>query len=209
MSKKIFDSNVSYVERFLNNQSKRIEFPSFKYLDAKFHPKLKDHIVVLSSNEFPSDVKMTYCWDGSMYGITDLDTKYPENFNEALEIVEKERDSKGNKLTKPDTVASKRSSAAKSPTLNKTDALLEETKGLGIGGGSQSDSYDYDGGESDLESAKSDDVKSQKSTKPDKKPVKGKKGAKKAKQPSEKGDASENEEEKKVSTYIINICHMV
>ena len=70
MSNNIFDSKNNYVERFINNHSKRIKFPNFKYLDAKFHPKYKDHVVVLSSNEFPEDVKMTYAWESP---ITSLD----------------------------------------------------------------------------------------------------------------------------------------
>ena len=60
MANHIFDGNTNYVERFTTNQSKRIKFPTFKYLDAKLHPRYKDHVVVLSSNEFPENVKMTY-----------------------------------------------------------------------------------------------------------------------------------------------------
>ena len=57
MSNHIFESNVSYSERFIKNQCKQIKFPNFKYLDAKLHPKYKDHIVVLSSNQFPENVE--------------------------------------------------------------------------------------------------------------------------------------------------------
>lgn len=149
MSKKIFDSNVKYVERFLNKQSKRIEVPTFKYLDAKLHPKYKDHVVVLSTNEFPEGAKMTYCWDGVIYGISDLDYKYPEQFKEIVEQVEGERRKKGAKHKKPGTTSTK--SKEKNTVLDKTNEILEETKNLGLNESEADSNEYYDGGESSEE----------------------------------------------------------
>ena len=151
MSNKILDRNTNYVERFLQKQSKTIEIPDFKYLDARFHPQYTDHIVVLSKNEFPEEVKMTYCWDSYIYGISDLDTKYPEIFKEELEKTEKARKSakkaSNNKANNSGAMRKKSNTDAKSPALSKTDEILEETKNLGIVEESDEDSYDYDGGE--------------------------------------------------------------
>lgn len=130
MSNKILDSNVNYVERFLSKQSKRIGVPTFKYLDAKLHPKYKDHIVVLSTNEFPESTKVTYCWDDVVCGISDLDQKYPEQFKEIIEQVEGERRNKGAKDKKPGSTS--RKSKEKNAALDKTDEILEETKNLGL-----------------------------------------------------------------------------
>jgi hypothetical protein len=62
MSKQIFDAKTDYVQRFVDNYSKIVKMPYFSYLDAKLHPKYKDHVVVLCKNEFPKDSNMTFAW---------------------------------------------------------------------------------------------------------------------------------------------------
>lgn len=154
MSNRIFDSNASYVERFVTNQSKRIKLPTFKYLDAKLHPLYKDHIVVLSSNQFPEDCKMTYCWDDPFYSIDNIHADHLDSFKDAYDRVVKERE----QHNKEDVKAKKSSKHkdvmdSKSPALKQTDALLEETKGLGL---DSEDSDDYEGGEGDYEKPQND-----------------------------------------------------
>ena len=163
MYNKILDRNTNYVERFLSKQSKTLEIPDFKYLDARFHPQHTDHIIVLSKNEFPDEVVMTNCWDNYIYGISDLDTKYPEIFKEELEKVEKARKKSKDKKPDSNTNEKKGSSGNKSPALNKTNEILEETKNMGIVD-SDDDSYDYDGGEGEED----DEVKKEEDDKDDK-----------------------------------------
>ena len=157
MSNHIFESNVSYSERFIKNQCKQIKFPNFKYLDAKLHPKYKDHIVVLSSNQFPENVEMTSAWEAPFNGLKgiDLDTdeNYKSHFKAALDEVEtlimEEKSSEKKVDSKNLTPNSK---TPPSSHLESANALLEETKGLGLDVYSDSGSSDYEGGEGDEES---------------------------------------------------------
>ena len=159
MSNHIFESNVSYSERFIKNQCKQIKFPNFKYLDAKLHPKYKDHIVVLSSNQFPENVEMTSAWEAPFNGLKgiDLDTdeNYKSHFKAALDEVEtlimEEKSSEKKVDSKNLTPNSK---TPPSSHLESANALLEETKGLGLNvdSDSGSGSSDYEGGEGDEES---------------------------------------------------------
>ena len=81
MSSTIFERGVWYTERVVNNHSKRIKLPNFKYLYNKLHPKYKDHIVVLSTHNFPDNVNVTTnAYDPNIYGIYDMDSKYSEKF---------------------------------------------------------------------------------------------------------------------------------
>lgn len=99
MSKNIFSDKVDYVNRFLTNQSRYLQFPSCVYQDAKLHASERDHIVVISEMKMPKgqkedklDMKYSYCESFLT----------PENTNELLrEQIEaaerevKERDIKG------------------------------------------------------------------------------------------------------------------
>ena len=87
MDTNLFDKDESYLKRFIKNQGKRFDFPSFKYLDAKFHPKFKDHIVVLSENKFPENSKFTYGWDTGYNRISDLLYSYETDFMDAINQV--------------------------------------------------------------------------------------------------------------------------
>ena len=57
MDNSVFDKNISYLDRFMDKQTRRYDFPSFSYIDAKFHPILKDHLIVLSENHIPENLK--------------------------------------------------------------------------------------------------------------------------------------------------------
>lgn len=143
MSYQIFDPNVNYVDRFMKNQSKRIQFPNFKYLDSKFHPEFKDHVIVLSTNEFSNNANMTYCWDQHLDGISELDTSYPEQFAEAVKKIEASKKAKENGDKR---VATPKLKTLKSPALDPVNEILEEAKSIGIVADSE-DSNDYEGGE--------------------------------------------------------------
>ena len=155
MSNNIFSSEVDYVQRFVKNQSKLLKFPTFRYIDAKIHPKHKDHILVLSENKFPKNTKMTFSWDSSFIGgldNLDVDELTSAAFKEFLEEAEEEMnlDSTLDNATQ-DVKVSLRGKVIvdkTSPTLVKADGLLEETKELGFGD-SSSEEDSYEGGESD------------------------------------------------------------
>lgn len=87
MANNIFSTDVDYVKRFVDNQSKKIKMPNFTYLDAKLHPKYKDHIVVLSKNEFPEGVNMTFSYAQPIYDISYLhsDINMQPHFEAALD----------------------------------------------------------------------------------------------------------------------------
>ena len=146
MYNKILDRKTSYVERFLSKQSKTVELPDFKYLDAMIHPQHADHVVVLSKNEFPNEFKMTYCWEDYIHDISDLDERYPEIFKEELEkVLNAKNKSKDNK-SDSDTEEKKSSANSGSPASDKKNQILEETKHMGLVD-SDKNSYDNDGGE--------------------------------------------------------------
>lgn len=204
MSNHIFESNVSYSERFIKNQCKQIKFPNFKYLDAKLHPKYKDHIVVLSSNQFPENVEMTSAWEAPFNGLKgiDLDTdeNYKSHFKAALDEVEtlimEEKSSEKKVDSKNLTPNSK---TPPSSHLESANALLEETKGLGLDVYSDSGSSDYEGGEGDEESeeepSEDETEKNKNKNKKDKKKDDKKKADKKNGKKEEK--KKEKKEEKK------------
>lgn len=86
--------------------------PSFQYLDAKFHPKYNDHIVVLSSNRMPDNISMGSAISGEMYDIANIDSRYPDKFEEAVRVVEEQAKQKKEleeinlrKLVKPESKA--------------------------------------------------------------------------------------------------------
>ena len=122
--------------------------PNFKYIDAKIHPKFKDHIIVLSTHNFPENVNITNVYDQNMNGISDIDTKYSEEFKAAIEkVIAEDYDSSKDSLNKSKSFIK---STPVSPALNKTNEILEETKALGLQDNSD-DSHDYEGGEGDEE----------------------------------------------------------
>jgi hypothetical protein len=169
----------------MKNQSKRIQFPNFKYLDAKFHPEFKDHVIVLSTNEFPDNVNMTYCWDQHLYGISGLDTSYPEQFANAVKEIEesKKTKEKGDKREATPKLKTLRSSA-----LDHVNELIEETKGIDMVSDSEK-SYDYEGGEGESD----EEVFETKKTK-------NKRKEKENKKEDKKKDKKPKEEVKKVRT---------
>ncbi|CAI2365026.1 unnamed protein product [Moneuplotes crassus] len=97
MSKNIFSDKVDYVNRFLTNQSRYLQFPSCVYQDAKLHASERDHIVVISEMKMPKsekegklDMKYSYCESFLT----------PENTNELLreQIEAAEREVKERKV---------------------------------------------------------------------------------------------------------------
>jgi predicted LPLAT superfamily acyltransferase len=83
MANNIFNPEIDYVKRFVDRHGKRIKMPNFTNLDAKLHPKYKNHIVVLGRNKFPSGTKMAYMFKNPVYNIEGL--HYDENFKQYFE----------------------------------------------------------------------------------------------------------------------------
>lgn len=77
MDSNVFDKNVRYLDRFIANQGKKYDFPNFKYEDVRFHPTLKDHIIVLSKTYFPKDLNVSSALDGDDYDLNGLEYKWP------------------------------------------------------------------------------------------------------------------------------------
>lgn len=50
MSSQAAGENISHTKRFIDRHARKVDIPYSEFLDAKFHPKLKDHLVVLSRN---------------------------------------------------------------------------------------------------------------------------------------------------------------
>jgi len=155
MANQIFDQETDYVERFVKSHSKQIKMPNFTYLDAKLHPLFKDHIVVLSKNEFPQNVKMTYSWEPPIYSIDQLDSdeNFKEHFKVALAKGEKMiKNKKSNKVKTNLSTPANDNKGASPPSADilKVNELLEETKGLGLDSES---SLSYEGGEGDSEAS--------------------------------------------------------
>ena len=71
----------------MNEHSKKLKFPYYKYLDAKLHPTFRDHIVILSMNEFPENINLTYCWEDWINDISDIDVKYDQEFAMTIQKV--------------------------------------------------------------------------------------------------------------------------
>jgi hypothetical protein len=148
----------------VKNQSKNVDLPDFTYIDAKVHPKHRDHLVVLSKNDFPKNKKMTYCYATPFYDISGLD--YDEKFKTHFEaaVIEKENEEAAAKKAK----AQKRTASAwtdeydedddasyRSPNLNNADELIKASQDLGFDDDDSSDvSSDYEGGSSDEEEKK-------------------------------------------------------
>lgn len=42
-----------FESKFLNDIGRNIELPSFEFVNALFHPYLKDHLIILSKTSFP------------------------------------------------------------------------------------------------------------------------------------------------------------
>lgn len=161
MSNNIFGGEARFCERFVNRQSKNVELPDFTYIDAKLHPKYKDHIVVLSKNDFPSNQKMTYCYQSPFYDISglDYDEKFKTHFETAVVDMEK-KEEEARKEKAQQRVASAWTDeddddegSYMSPLKN-ADQLLAESQGLGINEDSSDPSSDYEGGSSDEEEKK-------------------------------------------------------
>jgi hypothetical protein len=150
MSKNIFNPEGGYAQRFINNQSKKIKFPSFKYLDAQLHPKYKNHIVVLSESHFPEDAKMTYCFETPIYEINMLDTDETTktHFEESLIEVETLilEDKRKTKEVYTKTIGrylyGKTKRTPNSSKFENADSQSEESKGLGLYNGNDSEDKD-------------------------------------------------------------------
>ena len=50
----VFEKGVDYRDRFIEKYGRKCNLPSVMFLDAKFHPTLPDHVIVLSSVTFPN-----------------------------------------------------------------------------------------------------------------------------------------------------------
>lgn len=50
----VFEKGVDYRDKFIDKYGRKCNIPSALFLDAKFHPTLPDHFIVLSSVSFPS-----------------------------------------------------------------------------------------------------------------------------------------------------------
>ena len=48
----VFESGVDYRDKFISKYGRKCNIPSVQFLDAKFHPTLPDHVIVLSSVTF-------------------------------------------------------------------------------------------------------------------------------------------------------------
>lgn len=171
MSNSVFDPNIKYAERFVNNHSKKIKFPEFKYYDAKIHPKYRDHVVVLSTNKFPTTLSgpissekadATAAKDQVSVNVTNwfpsdfeflTESTHQEEFKSAIEQVLQEDGIKPKKAKM--TKGTKTPDLNKSSAISKTNALLEETKALGL----DDDSEEMSGGESDDDDEDEDDAK--------------------------------------------------
>lgn len=162
MSNQVFDANISYVDRFMASHSKRVKFPSFRYLDAKLHPKYKDQVVVLSSNEFPTGMKMTNAFEtNSSFDVDRLDSlpSTKEYFVEAIEAIETEKKIKLDKeleesqqevhqKNQVDTFGSHFMPSA-------SESILKKGQELGFNQNSNED--ELEGGESDKDDSQPED----------------------------------------------------
>ena len=50
----VFEKGVDYRDKFIDKYGRKWNIPSALFLDAKFHPTLPDHFIVLSSVTFPN-----------------------------------------------------------------------------------------------------------------------------------------------------------
>lgn len=163
MANQIFDGKTNYVERFTARQSKRIKFPTFKYLDAKLHPMYKDHVVVLSSNEFPSRIRMTYAFEGPpFYDINTLDEipETAEYFKQAMAEVEERSEIINFESADPDPEAYINQNPiprSNSFMADSANGLLSEGKDEDRVHHIESQNSEYEGGESDSEEEQKDD----------------------------------------------------
>lgn len=53
----MFSQNSGYTKRYLEKHCREFQFHQATHMDAKFHPKYKDHIIVVGKNNVPEEIK--------------------------------------------------------------------------------------------------------------------------------------------------------
>jgi hypothetical protein len=73
-----FNSDINFSEDYLKKYARFVDLPSCTYLDVKFHPILKDHIIVLSEIYCPKKCDYQTLVNEKMYKgfVAGLDRKY-------------------------------------------------------------------------------------------------------------------------------------
>ena len=142
----------SYTKRFVNEHSKKLKFPYYKYLDAKLHPTFRDHIVILSMNEFPENINLTYCWEDWINDISDIDVKYDQEFAMAIQrVLDEEKEAKSNLPTTKTTDIDSHNNV--SANTRRTENV-EETKTHFLKSETNADEELFEGGSESEEDAK-------------------------------------------------------
>ena len=142
----------SYTKRFVNEHSKKLKFPYYKYLDAKLHPIFRDHIVILSMNEFPENINLTYCWEEWINDISDIDVKYDQEFAMAIQrVLDEEKEAKTNL---PTTKTTDNDSHDNVPANTRRTENVEETKTILLKSETIADEEFFEGGSDSEEDAK-------------------------------------------------------
>ena len=49
----VLDTKIDYEKEFLDKYSKDFDFPSARWLNAFFHPSLRDHVITINEVNFP------------------------------------------------------------------------------------------------------------------------------------------------------------
>jgi hypothetical protein len=73
-----FNSDINFSEDYLKKYARFVDLPSCRYLDVKFHPMLRDHVIVLSEIYCPKKCDYQTLVNDKMYEgfIAGLDRKY-------------------------------------------------------------------------------------------------------------------------------------
>ena len=63
----MFSQSSGYTRKYLEKHCRKFQFPQTTHMDAKFHPKYKDHIIVVGKNNVPErirdkDIKFRQCF---------------------------------------------------------------------------------------------------------------------------------------------------
>lgn len=171
MSKRVLDESIDYVNRFVNEYSRKFEFLSYDFLDAKFHPKLPDHLVVLGWNNFPKDYTVKQHEHSlGYYSVDNFQYLYPDIFKEGLELAKKYEPKPKQELIQENEAASDNDMEEKSQEehdnsqvtlfINETkEDMLKREKTGQLNDDSSSD--DYEGGSDEENKNEPDDIQNQ------------------------------------------------
>ena len=126
MSREVQDTDTEYIQRFIEKQGRRIKMPTSVFVDAKLHPVYKDHIVVLSKNEFPSSMQISYAWEEDQCDISKMDTDpaMTKYFESALTNVEQENSADIDDLHKKNKSRKVKSTVSESTSKSDEDILM-------------------------------------------------------------------------------------